>query len=160
MELLQNLSLCNNIVMFYLLWWDGGSLYVLSLFLLFCSMLLCILFVKNRPCKWNLKHWKVTICNSFEELSNMGCKHVNRSPRMCYHCLISYAFKWEVKLILKMLDLFIKCLFNILCTHLDKFETNLMSIEHLSTQKHFQNKCRRFQSWMDKINACRNGSNK
>jgi hypothetical protein len=56
-----------------------------------------------------------------------------------YHCLISYAFKWEVKLILKMLDLFIQCLFNILCTHLDKFETNLMNIEHPSTQKHFQN---------------------
>jgi len=53
--------------------------------------------------------------------------------------IISYAFKWEVKLILKMLDLFIQCLFNILCTHLDKFETNLMNIEHPSTQQHLQN---------------------
>jgi hypothetical protein len=40
----------------------------------------------------------------------MGCKHVNRTARICYHCLISYAFKWEVKLILKMVDLFIQCL--------------------------------------------------
>ncbi len=29
--------------------------------------------------------------------------------------------------------------FNILWEHLDKFETNLMNIEHPSTQNHFQN---------------------